>query len=125
MGQFHWDPAGYLAMMRAEVPAYEDLQAALVRATAGAPARRILELGTGTGETARRVLDAHPEAERLLALDASGEMLAAADVALRDRHLPSRVGDQLGWLRGAGLAKARVTWSRGDLAVLAADRDGA
>ena len=38
--------------------------------------------------------------------------------------LPSRVGDQLAWLRAAGLASARVTWSRGDFAVLAADRDG-
>jgi tRNA (cmo5U34)-methyltransferase len=35
--------------------------------------------------------------------------------------LPSRVEEQLEWLRSAGLEPA-VTWSRRDLAVLTADR---
>jgi tRNA (cmo5U34)-methyltransferase len=77
VGQYHWDPAGYLELMRSEVPAYERLQAQTVAATAGLDARSILELGTGTGETARRLLDAHPHAH-LRGIDASPEMLEVA-----------------------------------------------
>lgn len=46
-----------------------------------APAGRMLELGTGSGETARRVLAVHPQAE-LVGIDASAPMLAAARRAL-------------------------------------------
>jgi len=79
MADFHWDPDGYLALMAAEIPDYERLQAETVAAT-GDGAAAILELGTGTGETARRVLARHPRAS-LLGLDSSAEMLARA----RDR----------------------------------------
>jgi tRNA (cmo5U34)-methyltransferase len=65
--------------MAAEIPDYERLQAETVAAT-GDGAAAILELGTGTGETARRVLARHPRAS-LLGLDSSAEMLARA----RDR----------------------------------------
>jgi len=51
--QFHWDAETYLDLMRAEVPAYERLQEATANATQETNARAILELGTGTGETAR------------------------------------------------------------------------
>jgi tRNA threonylcarbamoyl adenosine modification protein (Sua5/YciO/YrdC/YwlC family) len=78
--QFHFRPDGYLAMIHEDVPQYERLQDELVRAS-GSGARRILELGTGTGETARRLLDRHPEAG-LVGIDESEEMLAAARGAL-------------------------------------------
>ncbi|MDX6720192.1 MAG: tRNA (cmo5U34)-methyltransferase [Solirubrobacteraceae bacterium] len=81
MGQFHWDPGAYLELMRREVPDYERLQDELVDATRAVRARTILELGTGTGETARRVLAAHPRAH-LHGIDASGDMLAVARAAL-------------------------------------------
>jgi tRNA (cmo5U34)-methyltransferase len=48
--------------MAQEVPAYPRLQDEVAAATGGVDARRILELGTGTGETARRVLAVHPDA---------------------------------------------------------------
>lgn len=84
MGQFAWDPASYDALMRAEVAGYERLQSELVATTAGIDAAAVLELGTGTGQTTRRVLDAHPGAH-LVGVDASEEMLAAARIALIDR----------------------------------------
>jgi len=83
MGQFHWDPESYLALMRSEVPDYEQLQAETAAATEGLEVRRILELGTGTGETASRVLAVHPGA-RLHGIDASSRMLAVARTALAD-----------------------------------------
>src|SRR3954465_4050838 len=48
-------------MMREAVPGYENFEEATVAAT-GSDATAILELGTGTGETARAVLDKHPQA---------------------------------------------------------------
>jgi tRNA (cmo5U34)-methyltransferase len=84
MAQFHWDPDSYLELMRAQVPDYERLQDETANAT-GQGAARILELGSGTGETARRVLERHPAAS-LTGLDASPEMLARASAILpRDR----------------------------------------
>jgi tRNA (cmo5U34)-methyltransferase len=49
--------ATYLGRIRTEVPAYDELQDALADSTAGIQAERVLELGVGTGETSRRVLD--------------------------------------------------------------------
>jgi tRNA (cmo5U34)-methyltransferase len=80
-GQFHWNPSTYLELMREEVPDYERLQAETAAASNDVEARVILELGTGTGETARRVLATHPGA-RLCGLDASEQMLAVARDAL-------------------------------------------
>jgi tRNA (cmo5U34)-methyltransferase len=80
MAQYHWDPDGYLAMIREEVPEYERLQDETAAATE-ADAKRVLELGTGTGETARRVLARNPAAV-LIGLDASEEMLSRAREAL-------------------------------------------
>ena len=81
MGEFQWEPDSYRALMRQEVPDYDRLQAELVEATRGITARSILELGTGTGETTRRILAAHPQAG-LHGIDSSPEMLAAARSAL-------------------------------------------
>jgi tRNA (cmo5U34)-methyltransferase len=67
--------------MRSELPAFDELQEAVAVATEGLTVARILELGTGTGETARRVLERHPAA-RLTGIDGSAEMLAAARAVL-------------------------------------------
>jgi tRNA (cmo5U34)-methyltransferase len=78
-GQFHFHPDTYLAMVRAEVPDFDELQDAVAEACAparGVPAR-ILELGTGSGETARRVLRLHPQAT-LVGVDESEGMLGEA-----------------------------------------------
>jgi len=94
---FAWDPSGYDALMRAEIPDYPQLQAELVAATGGIDADAILELGTGTGQTTRRVLDAHPESE-LIGIDASEQMLMAARAALLGRPAelqPGRLEDPL------------------------------
>lgn len=80
MAQFHWDPESYLDLMRREVPDYERLQDATVAAT-GMGAARVLELGTGTGETAQRMLARHPRAV-LIGLDSSDEMLERARAVL-------------------------------------------
>jgi tRNA (cmo5U34)-methyltransferase len=96
VGQFHDAPSEYLALVREALPAYDRLQDEVARATAGGPVRRILDLGIGTGETARRVLALHPEAG-VVAVDASGEMLKLARVALGERvetHL-GRIQDPL------------------------------
>jgi tRNA (cmo5U34)-methyltransferase len=73
-------------MVRSEVPDYERLQDEVARATEGIEAERILELGTGTGVTTRRVLERHPGA-RLTGVDSSAEMLAAADLPGADLRL--------------------------------------
>jgi tRNA (cmo5U34)-methyltransferase len=81
VGQFHWNPDEYRELMRAEVPDYERLQEELVAATRGVDARSILDLGTGTGETASRVLAAHPRAH-LTGIDSSEPMLDVARTTL-------------------------------------------
>ena len=86
MGQFHWDPDGYLQMVREEVPEYDRLQDEVARATDGIDARRVLELGTGSGVTSRRVLERHPHAQ-LTGVDSSEHMLAAADLPGADLRL--------------------------------------
>jgi tRNA (cmo5U34)-methyltransferase len=93
--QFHFDPASYVETIRAEVPAYDELQDAVAEATAGIHAEWVLELGVGTGETSRRVLDLHPSAQ-LVGIDESAEMLAAAsaNVAAADLRV-SRLEDPL------------------------------
>jgi tRNA (cmo5U34)-methyltransferase len=79
--QFHFDPGTYLEMVRAEVPDYEELQAVVADAAGEIDARSILDLGTGTGETLRRVAGHHPRA-RMIGIDESDGMLAAARAAV-------------------------------------------
>lgn len=78
--QFHFDPRSYAEMIHADIPVYDDFQEAVAGAT-GTGASRVLELGTGTGETARRLLARHPDA-MLVGVDESASMLAAAREAL-------------------------------------------
>jgi tRNA (cmo5U34)-methyltransferase len=92
--QFHFDPASYLETIREEVPAYDELQDAVAEATSGIHAKRVLELGVGTGETSRRVLDRQPDAE-LVGIDESAEMLAAASADLAADLRVSRLQDPL------------------------------
>jgi tRNA (cmo5U34)-methyltransferase len=92
MGQFHFHPEGYLELMLSEMPGYHRLQDAAAEAT-GTGARRILELGTGTGESARRVLARHPGAS-LVGVDASADMLAVADLPDADLRV-ARLEDEL------------------------------
>jgi tRNA (cmo5U34)-methyltransferase len=79
--QFHFDPGTYLEMVRAEVPDYEELQAVVADAAGEIDARSILDLGTGTGETLRRVAGHHPRA-RMIGIDESDGMLAVARAAV-------------------------------------------
>lgn len=86
-----WRPESYLEEIRAEIPRYEELQDRVVDATLGMRVRRVLELGVGTGETARRVLAVHPAAV-LVGVDGSTEMLSAARAALPSERVDLRPG---------------------------------
>jgi tRNA (cmo5U34)-methyltransferase len=83
---WEWNPETYLAEMRAEIPGYEELQEAVAAATAAIGARRVLELGTGTGETASRVWPKHPGAI-WVGIDSSDPMLARARERLPEADL--------------------------------------
>jgi tRNA (cmo5U34)-methyltransferase len=71
--QFHMDPETYLDEIRAEVPCYDELQEATIQAIPFPPLG-VLELGVGTGETTRRLLERHPDAE-VTGLDSQPEMV--------------------------------------------------
>ena len=73
---FHWDPEHYLETARAEVPRFDELQMAAIEAISEPP-ERVLELGIGTGETSRRLLERYPDA-RITGLDSSPEMVFRA-----------------------------------------------
>jgi tRNA (cmo5U34)-methyltransferase len=75
--QWHFDADTYVAMVRAEVPSYDDLQDRLAHETSDVDAETILDLGSGTGITAARVL-AHHRGATLVGVDASAEMLTHA-----------------------------------------------
>ena len=77
MPEIDWDPDTYLDVMHEGIPGYEELQDAVAATTDELDAHEILELGTGTGETAVRVLARHPDA-RWTGIDASEAMLARA-----------------------------------------------
>jgi tRNA (cmo5U34)-methyltransferase len=95
VSEWEWDPDTYLAEMDAEIPGYEELQEAVVAATDGVDAARVLELGTGTGETALRVRALHPEAQ-WVGIDASDPMLGRARERLPDADLRlQRLQDEL------------------------------
>jgi L-threonylcarbamoyladenylate synthase len=74
--QFHFDPDTYAAEIRADIPAFDEFEDAVVAAS-GDGVRSILELGTGTGETAARLLERHGDAS-LVGIDVSQPMLDVA-----------------------------------------------
>jgi tRNA (cmo5U34)-methyltransferase len=94
MAEYRFTPEEY-ASVTAEIPGYDELQARAAAATASVRAARILDLGVGTGETARRILEVHPGA-RLVGIDESPEMLAVGrgtfpDADLREGRLEDRL----------------------------------
>jgi tRNA threonylcarbamoyl adenosine modification protein (Sua5/YciO/YrdC/YwlC family) len=88
--QYHFDAGTYADEIREDLPAYDTLQESVAIAS-GAGARRILDLGTGTGETARRVLALHPDAS-LVGVDENEGMLAVASSQLPADRVELRVG---------------------------------
>jgi tRNA (cmo5U34)-methyltransferase len=92
MGQFDWTPEVYLERIRAEIPGYDDLQDQTVAAIPFPP-ERVLELGMGTGETTRRLIEAHPDAW-VVGLDASPDMVFRARKSYDDVQL-ARMEDPL------------------------------
>jgi tRNA (cmo5U34)-methyltransferase len=90
MRDYHFTPESYLAMMREAVPGYDRLEDETLAAT-GVGAKSVLELGTGTGETARRVLDRHPDAQ-LIGIDASPGMVNVARDSLPSDRVKLLVG---------------------------------
>ena len=77
-----WKPEDYPDVID-EIPGYEELQDAVAASATG---RNVLELGTGTGETALRVLARNPGA-RWTGIDGSEAMIAYARERLRGAHL--------------------------------------
>jgi tRNA threonylcarbamoyl adenosine modification protein (Sua5/YciO/YrdC/YwlC family) len=98
MHQFHFDAATYAEVIRADVPAFDRFEDAVAEAS-GAGARHVLELGTGTGETTRRLLERHLEAtvvgidESVAMLDAARRRLPAERVDLRVSRLEDSLPD--------------------------------
>lgn len=92
MDKFRWKPDTYLDQVRAEVPRYEELQEQAVAAIPFPP-ERVLELGMGTGETTRRLIEAYPDSW-VIGLDASPDMVFRAREAYDDVQL-ARIEDPL------------------------------
>jgi tRNA (cmo5U34)-methyltransferase len=92
MGQFDWTPEVYLERIRSQVPRYDELQEQAIAAIPFPP-ERVLELGMGTGETTRRLIEAHPDVW-VVGLDASPDMVFRARQTYDDVQL-ARMEDPL------------------------------
>lgn len=92
MGHFDWTPDEYLERIRAKIPRYDELQEQAVAAIPFSP-KRVLELGMGTGETTKRLIEAHPEAW-VVGLDSSPDMVFRARQTYDDVQL-ARMEDPL------------------------------
>lgn len=93
--QWHFDADTYLASIRAELPTCDELQNRLAHATSDVAAEPILDLGSGTGVTAARVIEQHPAAS-LVGIDSSGDMLSFARGVLPEASfLEARLEDPL------------------------------
>jgi tRNA (cmo5U34)-methyltransferase len=92
MDQFDWTPETYLERIRAKVPRYDELQEQAIAAVPFPP-ERVLELGMGTGETTRRLIEAYPDAW-VVGLDASPDMVFRARKTYDDVQL-ARMEDPL------------------------------
>jgi tRNA (cmo5U34)-methyltransferase len=92
MGQFDWTPEIYLERIRSQLPRYDELQDQAIAAIPFPPAR-VLELGMGTGETTRRLIEAHPDAW-VVGLDSSPDMVFRARESYDDVQL-ARMEDPL------------------------------
>ena len=92
MNRFDWTPEVYLERIRSQIPRYDELQEQAIAAIPFAP-ERVLELGMGTGETTRRLIEAHPDAW-VIGLDASPDMVFRARQSYDDVQL-ARIEDPL------------------------------
>jgi len=92
MGRFDWKPDTYLELIRSEVPRYDELQEQAIAAIPFAP-ERVLELGMGTGETTRRLIEAYPDSW-VIGLDSSADMVFRAREIYDDVQL-ARIEDPL------------------------------
>ena len=92
MDRFDWTPDQYLERIRAKIPRYDELQEEAIAAIPLSP-ERVLELGMGTGETTRRLLEAHPDAW-VIGLDSSPDMVFRARQTYDDVQL-ARMEDPL------------------------------
>ena len=92
MNRFDWTPEVYLERIRSQIPRYDELQEQAIAAIPFAP-ERVLELGMGTGETTRRLIEAHPETW-VIGLDASPDMVFRARQSYDDVQL-ARMEDPL------------------------------
>ena len=82
----------YLEDVRAQVPLYDQLQDAAVAAIPFAP-ETVLELGIGTGQTSKRLLERFPGA-RITGLDSDPDMIFRARDLVEDVSL-ARMEDPL------------------------------
>jgi tRNA (cmo5U34)-methyltransferase len=92
MDRFDWTPEVYLERIRSQVPRYDELQEEAIAAIPFPP-ERVLELGMGTGETTRRLIEAYPDAW-VVGLDASPDMVFRARQTYDDVQL-ARMEDPL------------------------------
>jgi tRNA (cmo5U34)-methyltransferase len=92
MNRFDWTPEVYLERIRSQIPRYDELQEQAIAAIPFAP-ERVLELGMGTGETTRRLIEAYPDAW-VVGLDASPDMVFRARQSYDDVQL-ARMEDPL------------------------------
>jgi tRNA (cmo5U34)-methyltransferase len=92
MDQFDWTPDAYLDRIRAEIPGYDELQEQSLAAIPFSP-NRVLELGMGTGETTRRLIEAYPDSW-VVGLDSSPDMVFRARETYDDVQL-ARMEDPL------------------------------
>jgi tRNA (cmo5U34)-methyltransferase len=92
MGRFHWKPDTYSELIRSEVPRYDELQKQAIAAIPFPP-ERVLELGMGTGETTRHLIEAYPDSW-VIGLDSSPDMVFRARENYDDVQL-ARIEDPL------------------------------
>jgi tRNA (cmo5U34)-methyltransferase len=92
MDRFDWTPDEYLERIRSKVPRYDELQEQAIAAVPFPP-ERVLELGMGTGETTRRLIEAYPDSW-VVGLDSSPDMVFRARQSYDDVQL-ARMEDPL------------------------------
>ncbi|HKH63975.1 MAG TPA: class I SAM-dependent methyltransferase [Solirubrobacterales bacterium] len=92
MGRLDWKPDTYSELIRSEVPRYDELQEQAIAAIPSPP-ERVLELGMGTGETTRRLIEAYPDSW-VIGLDSSADMVFRAREMYDDVQL-ARIEDPL------------------------------
>src|SRR5215218_10843252 len=92
MGRLDWKPDTYSELIRSEIPRYDELQEQAIAAIP-TPPERVLELGMGTGETTRRLIEAYPDSW-VIGLDSSPDMVFRARENYDDVQL-ARIEDPL------------------------------